>query len=332
MAKLTLTPTQTFDAPDGRAVVVLLVEGAVDAATVVSFRETVFGYLERGARVLVLDCGGLTYINSTGMGQLVTMHDQFSERGSTLLLANVPDKVRTLFSMLGIESIYKIHADVEAALTNAGAGKQRAPAQDAQVKAEAKQPPAKAKSGTGPFPVKIGCVNCKTKLRLREEGKFRCPQCGIHYAVSDEAKVKAYNTVKPTVVELRVPAETLYCESIRSAARSVAPLAGLDEAQLDQLESAVDEAANLVISRCSKGGRVRFFHVYMVCDEKEFVCGFKASEKLFESLEDTEMDEEAKMAINMIRAGGTKLTLLPLKPQGQILKLSKANGSTAAAS
>ncbi|MGE0433008.1 MAG: STAS domain-containing protein [Planctomycetota bacterium] len=332
MATIDIRPQKTLTAPDGRRVQITVIDGAIDASTVVQFETTVHGYLKEGINIVILDCVGLTYINSTGMGLLINLRDKFEARNGQIELCQVPDKVRTLFSMLGIESLYTIHPDHGAALRAAGIGVEAPPPRKKPDTKNLPKPRTPQKKKGVSFPVKISCANCKTKLRIQQPGYYRCPKCQIHYNVSDEARVKAYNTVKPKVVELRVPAETQFCESVRNAARAVAGTAKLEDDELVALEAAVDEATNLLIQRCSAGGRVRFFQVYIVCDERDFVCGFKTTENVFEGLENDPTDISAKLALEMIRQSVSSLDIIDLQPHGQILKLVKRASSKAAAS
>ncbi len=322
MARLDLHPLRTEKSAEGQKIQVIAIEGAIDASTVIEFEQGVMGYLQQGTPIVVLSCAKMTYINSTGMGKLINMRDQFEARNGSIELCMVPDKVRTLFSMLGLESLYTIFPTVEEALKKFGVGMFVAPSAASTRRTRIMKKPADKKAGLN-FPVKISCANCKTKLRIADAGFYRCPACGIHYSVSEQAKVKAYNTVKPKVVELRVPAEPMFCESIRNAARAVAEVTRLTPDDLAQLEGAVNEAAELVIRKCSEGGRVRFFQTYMVGDEKEFVCGFKTLEIVFEEFDPDagQANPEDKLALELIRSTVSALEVVELDPQGQLLKL-----------
>lgn len=183
------------------------------------------------------------------------------------------------------------------------------------------------------FPVKITCTNCSSKLRIAAAGKYKCPKCGIYYSVSEEARVKAYNTIKPRVIEMRVPTEEGFCESVRKTAVALASSPGMrfTETDRDAIEHGVDEATSLVVSKSAQDGRARFLQVYLVADEREFLLAIKLTENLIHDLEN-DQDTDIRMKLAMIRAHMTSMELINLPERGQILKLAKvAEGAPAEA-
>ncbi len=89
--------------------------GAIDGTTVRHFEEELNKHFDSGLRQLVLEFGGLKYINSTGMGLLVKITDKYSDGGGSVRLANVSPKISDLFDMLGLLSIFQIFSDAEQA-------------------------------------------------------------------------------------------------------------------------------------------------------------------------------------------------------------------------
>ena len=107
--------------PNGSMVVITKIHGAVDATTVRHFEEEIKGFLERNCRHLILDFGELKYINSTGMGMMVSLTDRFADMEGSIQLCNIPKKIGDLFDMLGLLSIFEIFSDVDLALQAARA-------------------------------------------------------------------------------------------------------------------------------------------------------------------------------------------------------------------
>ena len=105
---------------DGAVVVVTKIHGAVDATTVRHFEEEIKGFLDQNCKHLVLDFGDLKYINSTGMGMMVNLTDQFTDMQGSIQLCNIPKKIGDLFDMLGLLSIFTVYDKAEDAIANLG--------------------------------------------------------------------------------------------------------------------------------------------------------------------------------------------------------------------
>ncbi len=73
--------------------------------------------LEGGSKDIVLDMHDINYIDSTGLGALVTSLTCARNRGGTLRLANVPRRIQDL---LDVSSLYMIFQIIELTATKAG--------------------------------------------------------------------------------------------------------------------------------------------------------------------------------------------------------------------
>lgn len=85
------------------------VNGAIDATNVCEFEEKLLKILEGGIRNVVLIFSQLHYINSTAMGVLVKIGDRFLDQGGEVKLVDLPEKVRSLFDMLGLLSLFNCY-------------------------------------------------------------------------------------------------------------------------------------------------------------------------------------------------------------------------------
>lgn len=109
---------QTRKYPSGNSAKILVVEleGFIDAATVASFD----GYLSRRSQgkspAIVLDFGKVEYINSTGIGTVVKHHEEAKERGGELVVANVPRDVGLTMHLLGVTTLVPFLKDANAAV------------------------------------------------------------------------------------------------------------------------------------------------------------------------------------------------------------------------
>ena len=103
-----------FDAPVAAKLV--LISGSIDARSVGPFQQDLeTRFIRAGIKRLVLEMSGVNYVNSTGLGYLVRLADQLRDMGGVLLLVAVPPAVRSLFAMLGMEVLFDIVPDLDAA-------------------------------------------------------------------------------------------------------------------------------------------------------------------------------------------------------------------------
>jgi anti-anti-sigma factor len=78
---------------------------------------TAFGKaVDGGARTIVLDFAGLEYMNSGGIGLLVTLLVRAKRQGQRLLAVGLSDHYREIFSLIRLDEAIGIHVDTSAAL------------------------------------------------------------------------------------------------------------------------------------------------------------------------------------------------------------------------
>ena len=82
----------------------------------VALREAVAEALEAGARNILADLGGVTTIDSSGIGELVSAYTSVTNRGGKLKLANLPPKVTDILQITQLFSVFEVHDNVEEAL------------------------------------------------------------------------------------------------------------------------------------------------------------------------------------------------------------------------
>ena len=72
--------------------------------------------LEQGNRKLVLDLGGVTYINSSGIGALVGLHSMYQKSAGKIKLCNVAKGVENVFVITKLTSVFDVEDDRDAAV------------------------------------------------------------------------------------------------------------------------------------------------------------------------------------------------------------------------
>ncbi|MCP4201511.1 MAG: STAS domain-containing protein [bacterium] len=84
----------------------------------VALREAVSEALEAGARNILVDLGGVSTIDSSGIGELVSAFTSVSNRGGQLKLVNLPPKVTDILQITQLISVFEVHDNLSEALAS----------------------------------------------------------------------------------------------------------------------------------------------------------------------------------------------------------------------
>ena len=103
-----------LDTKDGFLLVT--VEGQLVVGNRQEFKQLVLDEVERGARQIVVDFANTAYIDSSGLGALVSLGKRIRESGGELRLAALNDDLRTLFELTRLDTLFPLYASREDAL------------------------------------------------------------------------------------------------------------------------------------------------------------------------------------------------------------------------
>lgn len=96
----------------------ITLSGGADA----QLRERVSHLLSAGSRKVVLDLGGVTYTDSSGLGQLVQMTTIAKASGGVLKVANPARRLQQLLTAAKVTSLFDIHETAAAAVASINPG------------------------------------------------------------------------------------------------------------------------------------------------------------------------------------------------------------------
>lgn len=94
---------------------IVQVSGRMDAVTAPEFEQACLEIVGAGAKVLVVDFGGLEYMSSAGIRSLLVIGKTLQESGGALRLANATGLVGQVFALSGFYSLFPCFESVERA-------------------------------------------------------------------------------------------------------------------------------------------------------------------------------------------------------------------------
>lgn len=103
----------------GGALVLRPSESRLDAARAPALREALLRRIEDGRTRIVLDLSGVSFMDSSGLGALVSALKRLGP-GGTLAVAGATGAVARLFQLTRMDRVFALHPDVASAVAGAG--------------------------------------------------------------------------------------------------------------------------------------------------------------------------------------------------------------------
>ncbi|HKA82709.1 MAG TPA: STAS domain-containing protein [Acidimicrobiales bacterium] len=95
---------------------VVTVHGEIDVATSPALRERLIGLVNDGSAQLVLDLEAVDFLDSTGLGTIVSILKRTRSHGGDLRLVCTEARIRRLFEITGLDSAVPLHASLDDAI------------------------------------------------------------------------------------------------------------------------------------------------------------------------------------------------------------------------
>ena len=99
-------------------VTILDVEGQLIVGNRQELKQKVLDELEGGERRFLIDFDRTGYIDSSGLGVLVSLSKKIRENGGELRLANLNEDLRTLFELTKLDTLFQIADSRDEALSS----------------------------------------------------------------------------------------------------------------------------------------------------------------------------------------------------------------------
>jgi anti-sigma B factor antagonist len=103
---------------DASGVLVVQVDGQLIVGNRHELKDLIQAALEKGERRLLIDFSRTGYIDSSGLGALVSISKRVRESGGELRLSGLNDDLRSLFELTKLDTLFAITETPEQALTS----------------------------------------------------------------------------------------------------------------------------------------------------------------------------------------------------------------------
>src|ERR1700682_4164224 len=107
-----------IDVTQSSEVTVVAPKGDLDMAAADQVKRTLSGLIGQGQSRLVMDLGGVGYIDSSGMGVLVASMKQARAAGGDVRLCGLQEDVRAIFEMTRLIKAMSVHPTRQEALAS----------------------------------------------------------------------------------------------------------------------------------------------------------------------------------------------------------------------
>jgi anti-sigma B factor antagonist len=95
---------------------ILEVSGEVDVYTAPALRDRVTDLLDAGQQLLVIDLGGVEFLDSTGLGVLVGALKRVRSNDGDLYLVCTQPRIRKVFEVTGLTKVFSLFDTVDDAV------------------------------------------------------------------------------------------------------------------------------------------------------------------------------------------------------------------------
>ncbi|MBU0926879.1 MAG: STAS domain-containing protein [Spirochaetes bacterium] len=113
-----MVPFRIESGEETGGVATVILSGRLNAASAPEAKGWLKALVGSGSKNLVLDLGGLTFIDSSGLSALVAGYRASAELGGNLKLAAMESQVFQVFALTHLDRVFEIFGTVEAALAS----------------------------------------------------------------------------------------------------------------------------------------------------------------------------------------------------------------------
>jgi len=100
----------SFSLEHSNDMTIVTVQGQLVVTNRQEFKQMVLDAMEQGARTVIVDFTDASYIDSSGLGALVSLSRRLRDAGGDLRLVGLSDELRTLFELTRLDALFPLFA------------------------------------------------------------------------------------------------------------------------------------------------------------------------------------------------------------------------------
>ncbi|MCD6450720.1 MAG: STAS domain-containing protein [Thermotogaceae bacterium] len=106
-----------FRAYEEEGIVIIVPDGELDVTNSTQFKEKVLNeYISSGKSRIIFDMSNVGYMDSSGLGAIISILKNARMNGGGVVVANLEDSIKRLFSITSLDKIVPIYSSVNEAL------------------------------------------------------------------------------------------------------------------------------------------------------------------------------------------------------------------------
>jgi len=95
---------------------VLQCGGSLDADSVAGFKKVAYDLVKGGSKQFVIDCSSLNFIDSMGLGVLISLLRRVRQQQGDVKVAGLNEDVKTIFEITRLHRLFDVCSDSDAAV------------------------------------------------------------------------------------------------------------------------------------------------------------------------------------------------------------------------
>lgn len=109
---------KTSTLPQGNVGLIEVKGSLIGGDETVELRQAVAGFAEREYQKLLIDLSGVTYLNSTAIGVLVSAHASYSRKGWQIKLCGINKNINNIFVITKLTLVFDVYDTREQAVAS----------------------------------------------------------------------------------------------------------------------------------------------------------------------------------------------------------------------
>ena len=99
---------EEIEVNNNQGVYQLIVNGQIDASSSIHLDNAISIAVEQREKQIIVDCSGLSYISSAGLGVFISYLEDFKNNKTQFVIFGLNARVKHVFELIGLESLFTI--------------------------------------------------------------------------------------------------------------------------------------------------------------------------------------------------------------------------------